>query len=71
MIVDNVGSFSGDTVTLTGLQIDSINSGDTFIKLSVVPANESFVTPLRETVVEFDSTRSTTQAVEVDTSVIN
>ena len=71
VIVDNVGSFSGDTVTLTGLQIDSINSGDTFIKLSVVPANESFVTPLRETVVEFDSTRSTTQAVEVDTSVIN
>ena len=71
MIIDNVGSFSGDTVTLTGLQVDSINSGDTFIKLSVVPANESFVTPLRETVVEFDSTRSTTQAVEVDTSVIN
>ena len=71
VIVDNVGSFSGDTVTLTGLQVDSINSGDTFIKLSVVPANESFVTPLRETVVEFDSTRSTTQAVEVDTSVIN
>ena len=58
-------------MTLTGLQVDSINSGDTFIKLSVVPANESFVTPLRETVVEFDSTRSTTQAVEVDTSVIN
>ena len=71
VIIDNVGSFSGDTVTLTGLQVDSINSGDTFIKLSVVPANESFVTPLRETVVEFDSTRSTTQAVEVDTSVIN
>ena len=48
VIVDNVGSFSGDTVSITGLQVDSIVTGDTFVKVSVVPSNQSFVTPLEK-----------------------
>ena len=71
VIVDNVGSFSGDTVSITGLQVDSIVTGDTFVKISVVPANQSFVTPLRENVIEFDAIQSSVTAVEVDSSVIN
>ena len=71
VIVDNVGSFSGDTVSITGLQVDSIVTGDTFVKVSVVPANQSFVTPLRENVIEFDAIQSSVTAVEVDSSVIN
>ena len=45
VIQDNVGSFSGDTVSIVGLQVDSINSGDAFVKVSVVPAVNLFVTP--------------------------
>ena len=71
VIVDNVGSFSGDTVSITGLQVDSIVTGDTFVKVSVVPANQSFVTPLRENVIEFDAIQSSVSPVEVDSSVIN
>ena len=71
VIVDNVGSFSGDTVSITGLQVDSIVTGDTFVKVSVVPANQSFVTPLRENVIEFDAIQSSVTAVEVDSSIIN
>ena len=71
VIVDNVGSFSGDTVSITGLQVDSIVTGDTFVKVSVVPSNQSFVTPLRENVIEFDAIQSSVTAVEVDSSVIN
>lgn len=71
VIVDNVGSFSGDTVSITGLQVDSIVTGDTFVKVSVVPANQSFVTPLRENVIEFDAIQSSVSPVEVDSSIIN
>ena len=71
VVQDNVGSFSGDTVSIVGLQVDSINSGDAFVKVSVVPANQSFVTPTRQDVIEFDVTNSIVNAVEVDTSIIN
>ena len=71
VVQDNVGSFSGDTVSIVGLQVDAINSGDAFVKVSVVPANQSFVTPTRQDVIEFDVTNSIVNAVEVDTSIIN
>ena len=46
-------------------------TGDTFVKVSVVPSNQSFVTPLRENVIEFNAIQSSVTAVEVDSSVIN
>ena len=71
VIVDNVGSYATDTVSIVGLQIDSIPSGDTFIKVSVVPENQSFVTPLRQDVLNHDVSNSLVEVVEVDVNVLN
>ena len=71
VIVDNVGSYATDTVSIVGLQIDAIPSGDTFIKVSVVPENQSFVTPLRQDVLNHDVSKSLVEVVEVDTNVLN
>ena len=48
-----------------------LSPGDTFVKVSVVPSNQSFVTPLRENVIEFDAIQSSVSPVEVDSSIIN
>ena len=71
VIVDNVGSYATDTVSIVGLQVDAIPSGDTFIKVSVVPENQSFVTPLRQDVLNHDVSNSLVEVVEVDTNVLN
>jgi hypothetical protein len=71
VIVDNVGSYTTDTVSIVGLQVDAIPSGDTFIKVSVVPENQSFVTPLRQDVLNHDVSNSLVEVVEVDTNVLN
>ena len=71
VIVDNVGSYATDTVSIVGLQVDSIPSGDTFIKVSVVPENQSFVTPLRQDVINHDVSNSLVEVVEVDVNVLN
>ena len=71
VIVDNVGSYATDTVSIVGLQVDAIPSGDTFIKVSVVPENQSFVTPLRQDVLNHDVSESLVEVVEVDTNVLN
>ena len=71
VIVDNIGSYTTDTVSIVGLQIDAIPSGDTFIKVSVVPENQSFVTPLRQDVINHDVSESLVEVVEVDVNVLN
>ena len=71
VIVDNVGSYTTDTVSIVGLQVDAIPSGDTFIKVSVVPENQSFVTPLRQDVLNHDVSNSLVEVVEVDVNVLN
>ena len=71
VIVDNVGSYTTDTVSIVGLQVDAIPSGDTFIKVSVVPENQSFVTPLRQDVINHDVSNSLVEVVEVDVNVLN
>ena len=53
------------------MQIDAIPSGDSFIKVSVVPDNQSFVTPLRQDVLNHDIGKSLVEVVEVDTNVLN
>ena len=71
VIVDNVGSYSGDTVSIVGLQIDNFVGAETFIKVSAKPANESAVTPFRNDVLEQDKANSFTRIVDVDTGVTN
>lgn len=71
VIVDNVGSYTGDTVSIVGLQIDNFVGAETFIKVSAKPANESAVTPFRNDVLEHDKSNSFSRIVEVDTGVTN
>ena len=71
VIVDNVGSYTGDTVSIVGLQIDNFVGAETFIKVSAKPANESAVTPFRNDVLEHDKANSFTRIVDVDTGVTN
>ena len=54
VIVDNIGEYTGDTVRLVGLQVDALTSGNSFIKLSAVPANQSAISPQRQDVIVLD-----------------
>lgn len=64
IVVDNLGSYSGDTVSITGLQVDSIIGADDFIKISVTPANESAIVPVRQDRLVYDTSKSFARVVE-------
>jgi hypothetical protein len=65
VLVDNVGNYASSTGTvyLVGLQVDSITGGQTFIKISAVPANQSLLVPQRNDVLNFDDSRSQTTGI--------
>ena len=67
-IVDNVGSYNAATgeVTITGLQVDQTIGGVNYIKLAVVPANQSVIRPEREYILNQDVARSIARAVLTD-----
>jgi len=69
VIVDNVGSFTKDTISIVGLQIDNFVGSESFIKVSAVAANESAITPFREDIIEHDKGQSFSRIVDVDTGV--
>ena len=69
VVVDNVGSYTGDTVSIVGLQIDSIIGADGFVKIIAKPANESALSPRRSDILEIDPTQTTSSVVEIDTGV--
>lgn len=71
VIVDNVGSYANDTVSIVGLQVDNFVGSEGFIKVSAKPANESAVTPFRNDVLEHDKSLSFSRIVDVDTGVTN
>ena len=71
IVVDNVGSYTGDTISIVGLQIDAIPTGESFIKITATPENQSFVTPFRQDVLKHDLQRSLVSVVEVSTDVLN
>ena len=71
IVIDNVGDYSGDTVNIVGLQVDSFVGSDSFIKLSATPANQSVVTPLRTDIVEIDTTKLVSTTVDVESGVTN
>lgn len=65
VITDNVGYYEAATgkVYIVGLLIDSFLGASNEIKLSVVPANESAITPEREYVLSYDNTRLSAQGI--------
>ena len=71
IVIDNVGDYSGDTINIVGLQVDSFVGADSFIKLSATPANQSVVTPLRTDIVEIDTTKLVSTTVDVESGVTN
>jgi len=71
VIVDNVGSYTNDTVEIVGLQVDGIIGGGSIIKLSAKPANESAISPLRQDILEYDADLSFTRVVDIDTGITN
>ncbi len=71
VIVDNVGDYSNDTVSIVGLQVDAIIGGGTELKISTRPANESAISPTRQDVLEYDASLSFSKVVEIDTGITN
>tara|TARA_Y100000389_G_scaffold5233_1_gene4939 strand:+ start:2425 stop:4251 length:1827 start_codon:yes stop_codon:yes gene_type:complete len=71
VIVDNSGDYSNDIVNIVGLQVDAFIGSDNFIKLSVTPANQSAISPLRQDIIEYDSSKSFTSIVDVTPGVTN
>jgi hypothetical protein len=69
VVVDNIGSYdrTTGTVTITGLNVQSIPGGRSYIKLYAIPANKSVVTSVRNSIVKFDAEESYSKAVITDT----
>ena len=67
---DNVGSYNSATgvVSIVGLKVQSIISGDDFIKVSATPANQSAISPLRNDILEYDAGPSFATGVVVTTT---
>tara|TARA_R110000744_G_scaffold90898_1_gene176440 strand:- start:10414 stop:12237 length:1824 start_codon:yes stop_codon:yes gene_type:complete len=67
---DNIGSYNSATgiVSIVGLNVNSVIGGNQFIKVSIVPANQSAVSPLRNDILEYDSGPSFATGVVVSTT---
>ena len=62
--VDNIGSYSTTgTLSLVGFNPDSIIGGVNFIKISVIPANQSSIVPQRNDIITYDSGPSFTSGI--------
>ena len=68
VLTDNVGSYDelGGKVTITGFTPETILSGQSYLTVNAVPANQATVKPLRNYVIKFDSGSSFAQGT-VDT----
>lgn len=69
-VVDNVGIYNPilGRVDLVGLEVDQLLGGQGYITISVVPANESAISPQREYILEQDVPRSAARGVIVTAS---
>mgnify|MGYP003646910852 CR=1 FL=1 len=67
VVVDNIGSYNATTgtVTINYFNPSSIGGGETQIKLAVVPANQSAISPTRNDLLVYDTNRSTITPVIV------
>jgi len=61
-LIDNVGYFTtSGSVYLTGFAPTSITGNKEYIKVSVVPGNQSAISPVRNNLLSFDSIKSSTR----------
>jgi hypothetical protein len=69
IVIDNIGSYDKvlGTVTISALNVQSIQGGMNFIKIFAVPANQSVVNSVRNNIIRYDAEESFTKAVLVDT----
>ncbi len=69
-VVDNVGTYSptAGRVDLVGLEVDALLGGQGYITISVVPANQSAISPEREYILQQDIPRSTARGILVEAS---
>lgn len=67
VIVDNLGSYTSESgvVNINYFSPTSIAGGVDYIKLSVLPANQSAIAPTRNDILQFDRSRSSSRAVSV------
>lgn len=65
VIVDNIGTYNSTTgvVTLTYFNPSAISGGKDYIKLSVVPANQSAIAPTRNNILIYDPETSSARGV--------
>lgn len=70
IVVDNVGEYDPTLgiVKLIGLRPSGILGGVNFIKVKVVPANPSAISPLRQDIIEHDPSESFVSPVTVSTT---
>ena len=68
MIVDNIGSFSTTTgvLSIVAFKPTALQGGSTFIKISVVPANQSAIVPERNNIINYDADASNISAVATE-----
>ncbi len=66
-LIDNVGSFdpANGTLSIVGFRPGNIIGGVNYIKISVVPANQSAIAPQRQDILQFDEDPSFASAVIV------
>ena len=64
VLLDNVGEYkpADGQVEIIGFNPQAFIGGDTFIKFSVTPENQSVVKPLRNYIIRFDTSRSSATA---------
>ena len=60
ILIDNVGQYTpaNGKIELVGFTLESITSGNTFIKISAKPSNENVIKPLRNFVISLDDDAS-------------
>lgn len=68
VIADNVGSYKNTTgvVSISSLAPLSVPNGNTYIKFSVTPANQSVIRPLRNYIIKIDNGKTVASALKDD-----
>ena len=68
IIVDNIGSYSTTTgiLSIVGFTPNGLLGGETFIKISATPANQSAIVPERNNIINYDPDASTFTAVATE-----
>ena len=67
VIVDNIGSYDATnrTISIVSFSPTGLLGGGGFIKISVLPANQSAISPLRENILQYDADESVITPVTV------